>query len=1155
MNKIILKRTIFIFVFLPFSSLLCQKGQSLLIRESFPFSLNNSYKLSAINILPRSEKIIVKNDTLKTGQYKFDYSAGSFSLSKNVKLSLLDTLIILYKSVPLSIKKEFKKRELIFLNDPDQKDSLKSVKQITQPLSSELIFGNRINKSGAIVRGFTLGTNNDFTLNSGLRLQMSGKLSDDMEIVAALTDENTPIQPEGNTEKLDEFDKVFIELKHPNAVGTFGDYELKAGLNSFSAVKRKLQGLKGEFISGNTKGTIAIAGARGKFNSNKFNGSDGNQGPYRLTGANNEIGIIIIAGSERVYIDGMELKRGENNDYIIDYSTAEITFTPKKLITSASRISADFEYTDLNFKRNFFGSEFATNLFEGKLKIGIGYFRESDDETNPIDFTFTDDDRSILSNAGNNRFAAVRSGISTAIKDSAGNIHGLYTKIDTLINGTVSSYYKYLPGAASSHYNVTFNYVGEGNGDYIKETIYDYRFAGAKKGSYMPIIFIPMPELKQIGDLSISAHLFESVKLSAELSGSNWDKNKISSVDDENNFGYARKINLDIAQRDIKIGGSSLGKIGLSFTDRFIQGRFAPLDRINDVEFERYYNIQSSQKRDQSLREINLFYTPAQYFDFTAKYGSLKEGDDFYSDRIYSKINAGDKSKYQVELNLDYVNSLNSNLSTDWLRSDGKSFVSAGSFKFGLNYNYERKEDKISYDNTILGSSLIYAEIIPFTEYKISQLLDAQLSYSQREESFPLNGIMAKQSSASTGQLQLNFRGLKEFTSTLSVSVREKKYSSEFKSQGFTDNQTLLFLSQNRVNLWSGFFTGDLFYQAATEQTARLEKLFLKVPKGTGTYTYMGDLNNNGIADENEFQLSAYDADFVLVTLPTEKLYPIIAVKTNSRFRFDFGKIITGDGFWDRILKPVSNELSFRVEENSKSENIKDLYLLNLSKFLNDSTTIRGSQLLQNDFNLFQNSNDFSFRIRFLQRRSFNQFSSGNERGFFRERGFRLRIKLIDEISNQTEFISQTDNMISPSVINKARQIKRNDISTDFSYRPEKNVEVGFKIAAGESTDYQNVIPNTVDLNSVSARINISFENTGRLRMELERTELISASGFNDLPFEITRGNVIGKNYFVRLFFDYRISNFVQTSLSYDARILGSSRVVHTFRGEARAYF
>jgi hypothetical protein len=48
---------------------------------------------------------------------------------------------------------------------------------------------------------------------------------------------------------------------------------------------------------------------------------------------------------------------------------------------------------------------------------------------------------------------------------------------------------------------------------------------------------------------------------------------------------------------------------------------------------------------------------------------------------------------------------------------------------------------------------------------------------------------------------------------------------------------------------------------------------------------------------------------------------------------------------------------------------------------------------------------------------------------------------------------------------------------------------------------------------------------------------------------------VIGKNYFWRASFDYKVASYIQTSLNYDARLLGGSRVIHTMRAEAKAYF
>jgi dihydrofolate reductase len=68
----------------------------------------------------------------------------------------------------------------------------------------------------------SFGNKQDVFVNSNLNLQMQGELGDGVKLNAVISDQNVPFQPEGNTQNIQEFDQIFINLDHQR-------WSLKAG--------------------------------------------------------------------------------------------------------------------------------------------------------------------------------------------------------------------------------------------------------------------------------------------------------------------------------------------------------------------------------------------------------------------------------------------------------------------------------------------------------------------------------------------------------------------------------------------------------------------------------------------------------------------------------------------------------------------------------------------------------------------------------------------------------------------------------------------------------------------------------------------------------------------------------------------------------------
>ncbi|MBK6483205.1 MAG: hypothetical protein IPG01_08735 [Chitinophagaceae bacterium] len=1125
------------------------------------YPVSKSIKIDSFSLVPGSVSIL---DSRTDSVIAIDlYSIDAFSATLTWKSTTVpDSIEVTYKVMPFAFAQELSHKQFERYNKQDslaRQPIIYSLQELSKGNNLDL---GTMNYNGSFSRGITFGNNQDLVVNSGFNLQLQGRIAGDVEVLAALSDNNIPIQPEGNSQQLQEFDKVFIQLKKNKSSLVVGDFELQKPEGYFMNYYKKLQGASfstvykgGPRLELKTQAGVALA--KGKYAQNNFNGQEGNQGPYRLTGNNGETYIIILSGTERVFIDGKLLERGADHDYVIDYNSGELIFTTNRLITKDLRISVEFQYSAQAYLRSVFfaGQEFQ----QDRSTIRVNFYTEQDSKNQPVQQELSDSQKIILSEVGDSVQQAYYQSIDS-VPYTADRI--LYRKVDTL--GYVAYVYSTNPELA--RYALSFSFLGAGNGNYNISTnlangrVYQWvaPVDGIPQGSYEPVVPLIAPQSTQLLTIGGDFEVTEKTVLSWEGALSNRDINTFSDIDNDDNGGVAAKLgwNQNVSLNNRKDKPTSLSINGQY---EFASATFNPIERYRPVEFDRNWNLSGQTKAAnenlaalslnlQRLTEGNLQYV----FSFYNRNGDYRG--------LNNALNGTYQYKgFRVGLLSSYLLSTTDSITTAFLRP---ALDVSQSFKFlmgavlGVNVELENNRLTNIAADTLTSGSFNWQQGKVYFRSSDTATIRYNIDYGSRIDYSAADNRFVKTTIGNT--LNAGVELLRNPNSILrtNVTYRTLSISDTLYTEQQPDESLLGRLGYD-WQIKKGFIVSNTLYELGSVQEQKKEFAYTPVPDGTGVYTW-NDYNGDNVQQINEFEIAVFqsDANYIKLLLPTNQYVKAYSTLFNESLSINPRNLWKSPQGIQEVITRFSGQATLQISKKTIGGDFGSRFnpfLLSVA----DSLLLSNSSLVSG-FLYFNRSNphygiDFSYQ----NNRSKLLLTNGFESRDLRDYGIRWRWNITRKFSSIVKVNQNQKGYFAEYFPDNNYIIIGYFITPQLTYQPSGVFRATLSYSYGDS---RNSISDGAGEEAVNNKVSLDVKYNVVAKSVINVTTTFASvqyTGTNNTPVQYTmlEGLQPGENYLLNISFDRKLSNFIEMSLSYEGRKTGDTPLVNTGRAQVRAIF
>jgi hypothetical protein len=1128
--------------------MLCLSAASAQQSLTRTFKVSDSIQIDTTSISPFDFKVLDLNNQ------PIDSSWYSVSFRKAIlypKPKLIDTFTkirVEYYQLPAFLTKNYSLYDpKIIVNVNRNKDSYFDLID-TKKKNFETPFEG-LNTSGNISRAVVVGNNQNTVTQSELDLQISGNISPNVSLRASIQDANIPRQNNGFSQRLDEFDQIFIELNGPNWGIRAGDIDLVEENSFFGAFTKRVQGLQLSVNrkKGNKQTNFGVAGAlvRGVFARTEITAQEGNQGPYKIRGPNGELFVLIVSGSEAVFVNGRRLKRGENFDYIINYNAGELIFNSTFPITSEMRIIVEYQFTEQNFTR--FVAQAKSSHEAKNWSISGMYYNETDLKNQPLQQSLNEQQVQALANAGDDENQMF---VPSAVETEFSENRILYRK--AIINGAEAFVFSNNP--EDDLFAVNFTEVGQNQGNYILtntntiNNIYEYvpPIDGIPQGNFEPIRQLIAPQKLQLAAINGHYNISKKTKVDYEVAVSQNDRNLFSDLDDENNNGLAGRFN--ITQNIFKKEGKT--NLDVGFDINYIDTNFTPIQRLFNVEFSRDWNIDSRSgfqpQNNQLLTDAYANFRLKDDIFSTYRFQRLEFSETYLGSKHFFQSSVKAKG-FQLQVNSSLLNSDSDLFQSEFIRLNAQSTYSLKNYWIGAKIDLEDNQERNKETDSLTLLSQRFTDYETFVGVGDSTQVFAQLGYRYRQTDSINQGRLERASASN--DIYIKSRLIQKKTSQLNVfaNYRRIKFTDTEK-----DDQNIL---NARLQYNQYFFKQKLnlrtTYETNSGTVARQDFTFVQVEPGQGQYTWI-DYNNDGVQDLNEFELAQFQdqAEYVRILLPNQVFVGINQNRFSEQLILNLSSWQNQKGL-KKILSHFYNQSAFSVDRKIarngedfainpfSSGDSEELALI--SNFRNTLFFNRAKQYFSNTYTYISNANK-------------NLLSTGLQENILSSHqwDFLHKIKsnwLIN--ANAAYAINESE---SENFENRNFKLVSNEAALKFSYlfSTQNRWDAFVEYKTQENTTGQENLTQQALGTSFTLINGSKYNITGEVKYIKNDFE---GNSFSPVAFQMLEGLQPDNNFTWTLFLQRKITSFLDLNINYSGRKSQDTRTIHTGSVQLRAYF